>query len=221
MEDDDIKRESPRKYHRDGITHYYRMGKPCRMSSTRDKADTPPTDNQIKYREALESAVQFSVNFFLACPALVPAWNLYGAQMGKDRLRAFNKENNPVIDATSKGVNYFPDFRFSRGDLVPPREARVSRIGWKLFIEWEIPACPTGRAAPDDELLVGYFYESRPDSPQLVASTGFTRQERKAQVILPSKRFPVVEDVHVFLLFRRADYQSFSESRYVGLIRSE
>ncbi|WP_148375486.1 MULTISPECIES: hypothetical protein [Butyricimonas] len=68
---------------------------------------------------------------------------------------------------------------------------------------------------------MGYFYESRPDSPQLVASTGFTRQERKAQVILPSKRFPVVEDVHVFLLFRRADYQSFSESRYVGLIRNE
>lgn len=221
MENDDYRPEMPRKYHRDGITHYYRMGKPCCMSSTRDKVDTPPTDEQLESREALEAYSQFSANFFHVCAALIPAWDLFGLLIGKDRLRAFNRENNPVIDAASKGVNFFPDFYFSRGYLVPPRDARVNRLGWKLFIEWENPARFTGRATPDDELLVGFFYESHPDAPQLIASTGFTRQERKAQVTLPSKLFPVVEDVHVFLLFRGADYLNFSDSRYVGLIRSD
>ena len=218
METFDQNSRRPRKSRVNGVTHYYRMGKPCQMSSTRDSVKAPPTEKQIESREALQVATSFVSNFFVTCDSLIQAWDMYGLSMQKIRTDAFKKVNFPVFNPSTLGVDYFPDFMFCMGDLVPPREVEVRRDGWTLFIDWTIPTREYGLSHPDDKLIVGYFYASRTDAPHLLTRISFTREECHAEVKIPARKFPVTEGLHVYIMFRRRDWSAYSNSRYGGLV---
>ena len=218
METLDQNSPRPRKYRVNGITYYNRMGKLCQMSSTRETVKIPPTEKQIESREALHVSVSFANNFFMVCDALVPAWDLLGLLLQKERMAAFKKVNFPVFDPVTLGVDYFPDFIFCVGDLVPPRKVEVRRDGWTLFIDWTIPAREYGLSRPDDKLIVGYFYASRPAAPHLLTRISFTRDECHAEVKIPARKFPVTEGLHVYIMFRSHDWSAYSNSRYGGLV---
>ena len=214
MKTEDESNERPRKYRVNGITFYYRNGKLCAMPSTREKTKKPPTEKQIESREALEIATDCAINFFRTNGILCIALDAYAKLFRKNRLDIFKMINYPVLDAKLLGVDYFPDFFFCKGKLVPPRETRVNREDLLLFPTWEHPDREYGLSNPDDLLMMGYFYESRPDIPLLVM-TDVTRGERFAQIQLPDLGYPSTETLHLYLFFCSPDWTTFSDSRYV------
>lgn len=155
----------------------------------------------------------FTTNFFTRHPVLKLAWKTHGQQTWSTSLDAFKRANYLVFDPKLNGVEYFPDFLFSEGDLVAPREVRVTRDGWQFTIRWDVPRRNYPRCDRDHMLAVGYFHESRPDAPQIVL-TPFTRGDRVAIIDLPDNAHPLTEGVHLYPFFIERYYQAFSKSRH-------
>ena len=197
-----------------GIRYYYRNDKLCAMPAKWEKVERPATEKQQVARDAMEITGTFPVNFFRLSPVLYFAWNMYGEYFSLTYLDIFRKLNYPVLDLKLQGVDYFPDFHFCKGDLVPPRDTRVTREGWTFFLYWNSPAREYGRANPNDSLALGFFYDSCPDSPQFIM-TSFTRGECFARIALPDSAHPETETVHLYPFFTSPDWSAYSDSRYV------
>lgn len=211
------KRRSP-KYHKNGMTHYKRKGKDCQMQSNRqpdkkkEKEKKPVSPEQAEHYRVMAQLARFSAAFFRQLEGYT-GWHEFARETKWTHQDLFRKKNFPVLDGP-RGVSYYPDFFFSVGWLVPPRDLRVSRDGWEITLTWQIPSRVYSLSRPDDELLVGYFYDSRPDAPRVTVVTGTTRGECRAVISIPPFDFPPGEVMHVYPFFRRADLTGFSESRY-------
>ena len=204
----------PGKYKFNGVTYYVRNGKLCAMPSKRGPSETPPTGEQSEFRDAFSTMTGFTTNFFSRDRILVQSWALYSQQFQKTYLDSFKRINYPTLDPELNGVDYFPDFSFSEGYLVALREIRVTREDWTFHIYWDVPRRKFQRCAPDNELVLGFFYDSHPDAPQIL-QTPYTREDKYAIIEIPDNGFLPSEDVHLYPFFAANDWQAFSRSKHV------
>lgn len=189
-------------------------------AETGDKASAP-SPAQLEVWRVLEQATSFTNYFFKSFPGLKETWRLVSKDLGRTssgRLRPFDSlfkaVNYNVLDGPN-GISYYPDFHFSIGPLVQPREVKVTREGWMLTIEWEVPNRKHKHSQPHDQLLVGFFYDSRPDAPRMVEKVKATRGEQRATVKIPAHDFPDDEVLHLYLFFKNAEGTIYSANRYV------
>lgn len=71
-----------------------------------------------------------------------------------------------------------------------------------------------GGCSPDDELLLGYFYDSNPEAPQLIRVTNARRKDKWLRVDIPVNNDPEGETLHLYPFFASKDKLRFSKNYY-------
>lgn len=222
MEDLESGKKPRNKYSINGETRYLKNGVECRCASKRprsaqEKAEAKEREtDEHKEQEALFTTVVFTLKALFRQLGEWETWNSFARKLTITGWILCNKLNNSCCDVN--GVRNFRAFVFSLGWLANPLYTRLSRQGWTVTLEWE-DRCHRRANRGTDRLMIGYFYHSYANAPQVIVDTGATRADGRVEFTLPSKGFdgealPADEVVHVYPFFTRPDRSDSSRSLY-------
>lgn len=210
------------KYSINGETRYLKNGVECRCASKRPRSAQEKAEAKER---ASEGRKEWMVVFGVVSSVLKAlfrqlgewqTWNAFADKLTITGWSLCSKLNNSCCDVN--GVRNFRAFVFSLGWLANPLYTRLSRQGWTLTLEWE-DRCHRRANRGTDRLMVGYFYHSYANAPQVIVDTGVTRADGRVEFTLPGKGFdgealPGDEVVHIYPFFTRPDRSDSSRSLY-------
>lgn len=142
----------------------------------------------------------------------LPMWK-YAATRVRLKSNAYFYEQNHFCLAAGVGVVNFMSFRFSVGKLAMPVSMTAQREGRRVTLTWSNDTALGGCHA-DDELVLGYFYDSEPGAPQMVRHTGVVRRDERLEIEIPPCNEPEGETLHLYPFFCSKDMTGFSQNYY-------
>lgn len=142
----------------------------------------------------------------------LPMWK-YAATRVRLKSNAYFYEQNHFCLAAGVGVVNFMSFRFSVGKLAMPVSMTAQREGRRVTLVWSNDTALGGCHA-DDELVLGYFYDSEPGAPQMVRHTGVERRDERLEIEIPPCNNPEGETLHLYPFFCNKELTGFSQNYY-------
>lgn len=142
----------------------------------------------------------------------LPMWKCAATRYSM-KTNAYFSEQNYFCLATDVGVANFMAFKFSVGKLAMPVAMTARREGRRVTLTWSNDFT-LGGCRPDDELMLGYFYDSYPGAPQLIRHTGVAREDERLEIEIPVADDPQGETLHLYPFFCSKDMTRFSQNYY-------
>lgn len=142
----------------------------------------------------------------------LPMWKVAATRLHM-RPNTYFSELNYFCLAAGVGVVNFMSFRFSVGKLAMPVSMTAQREGRQVTLVWSNDTALGGCHA-DDELVLGYFYDSEPGAPQMVRHTGAVRKDERLEIEIPPCNNPEGETLHLYPFFCNKELTGFSQNYY-------
>lgn len=139
-------------------------------------------------------------------------WKLAADMVNRRTNNVFYSFNHPYL-ASGIGVVNFMAFWFSVGFLAMPADMWARREGRMVTLTWTDNSA-MGGCSPDDELVLGYFYDSNPEAPQIIRTTNACRKNERVRVEIPVNNDPEGETLHLYPFFCSKDKLRFSKNYY-------
>lgn len=139
-------------------------------------------------------------------------WKLVADMLNRKTNNLFYSFNHPYLSA-GVGVVNFMAFWFSIGLLAMPDDMWARREGRTVTLSWNDNS-NMGGCSPDDELVLGYFYDSNPEAPQIIRATNVRRKDEWMRVEIPVNNDPEGETLHLYPFFVSKDKLRFSRNYY-------
>lgn len=142
----------------------------------------------------------------------IQVWQLAAHAINLRPNNLFYMFNHPYL-AAGIGVVNFMAFWFSIGLLALPDDMFARREGRTVTLMWSNYST-SGGCSPDDELVLGYFYDSNPEAPQVIRDTKARRKDGWMRVDIPVNNDPEGETLHIYPFFCSKDMLRFSRNYY-------
>ena len=194
-----------------GITYYLQYGKVRACLSSRKKR-THRSEAEIASSSRFAEARKLWKMYRRGVGEL-PVWQAAARLWGKKSDSLFHSLNVGCL-SPGIGVRDFSLFHFSLGALDPSPIVKLRRQGWQFSFSWPVDDSRPS-AAWDDRVYVGYFYDTYPGTPLLMALEGITRKHGYAFFTLPDNGQPADTPVHLYVFFGNAEGTAFSSSVYL------
>lgn len=176
-------------------------------NNKRDNEDSAFKQQQKKH----VAVVRFWTAFREALDGL-QVWQVAAHAINHRPNNLFYSFNHPYL-ASGVGVVNFMAFWFSIGLPAMPDDMWARREGRMVTLSWSDNSA-MGGCTPDDELVLGYFYDSNPEAPQLIRVTNARRKDKWLRVEIPVNNDPEGETLHLYPFFASKDKLRFSKNYY-------
>ena len=143
-------------------------------------------------------------------------WRIMAKEMGVNKSDALFHSLNGGCFRPGVGVWAFPVFRFSVGTLDAPAITSAGREGWSVTLSWENDI-DRPKASVTDQVFVGYFYDTQPRAPQMIACFNVCRGDGGVTVNIPPAGQPEGTLLHLYLFFGNEVLDRFSPSAYASI----
>lgn len=196
----------------DGFT-YYMYGNTLRKCKSKRGPKKTKAEGEKKGVDRFTIARKMWKIYRLAIGDL-PIWRVMARETSVSKSDSLFHTTNGGCLRPGIGVWAFPTFRFSVGTLDAPLITGAERDGWQVTIHWKNDE-DRSEAYLAERVFVGYFYDSLPDSPQLIKDIPARRSDCSVTVDIPTAGQPDGTPLHVYLFFGDEELNHFSPSGYM------